>query len=150
MCYYNFINLYNQWPVISLRKKFFRTQAQRAGNRQILEARKKLHRPELFFCQSIGGLEILIWLVCQRRLLQWHPFLSLIKRICISACLLLKKGILVCFVQSSKDSTSPMSKTCKIRTGQVKFQDRKPDWTWKIVESKLLKKWGKTNRNSFL
>ena len=29
--------------------------------------------------------------------------------------------------QSSKDSTSPMSETCKIRTGQVKFEDRKPD-----------------------
>ena len=29
--------------------------------------------------------------------------------------------------QSSKDSTSPMSETCKIRAGQVKFQDRKPD-----------------------
>ena len=27
-------------------------------------------------------------------------------------------------VQSSKDSTSPMSETCKIR---VKFRDRKPD-----------------------
>ena len=33
---------------ISLRKKFFRSQAQRAGNRHILKARKKLHRPELF------------------------------------------------------------------------------------------------------
>ena len=33
--------------------------------------------------------------------------------------------------------TSPMSETCKIRTGQVKFQDRKPDWACKIVESKL-------------
>ena len=69
----------------SLRKKFFRSQDQRAGNRHILEARKKLHKPELFFCQSMGGLEILIWLICQRRLLQWHPFVSLIKRICISA-----------------------------------------------------------------
>ena len=39
--------------------------------------------------------------------------------------------------QSSKDSTSPMSETCKNRTGQVKFQDRKPDWAYKIVESKL-------------
>ena len=29
--------------------------------------------------------------------------------------------------QSSKDSTSPMSETCKIRTGQVKFQDHKPN-----------------------
>ena len=43
------------------------------------------------------------------------------------------------FVQSSKDSTSPMSETCKIRAGQVKFQDRKPDWACKIVESKLKK-----------
>ena len=40
-------------------------------------------------------------------------------------------------IQSSKGSTSPMSVTCKIRTGQVKFQDRKPDWACKIVESKL-------------
>ena len=32
----------------SLLKKFFRSQAQRAGNRQILEAWKKLHKPELF------------------------------------------------------------------------------------------------------
>ena len=39
-------------------------------------------------------------------------------------------------MQSSKDSTSPMSETCKIQTGQVKFQDRKPDWACKIVESK--------------
>ena len=69
------------WIIIylscSLRKEFFRSQAQRAGttgNRQILEARKKWHRPELFFCQSIGSLEILIWLICQRRLLRWHPF----------------------------------------------------------------------------
>ena len=52
-------------------------------------------------------------------------------------------------IQSSKDSTSPMSETCKIRTGQVKFQDRKPDWACKIVDSKL-KKYGKTNQNSFL
>ena len=29
-----------------------------------------------------------------------------------------------------------MSETCKIRTGQVKFQDHKPDWACKIVESK--------------
>ena len=50
--------------------------------------------------------------------------------------------------QSSKDSTSPMSETCKIRTGQVKFQDCKPDWACKIVESKLKKK-GITNQNSF-
>ena len=41
--------------------------------------------------------------------------------------------------QSSKDSTSPMSETCKIQAGQVKFQDRKPDWACKIVESKLKK-----------
>ena len=33
----------------------------------------------------MGGKEILIWLICQRRLLQWHPFVSLNKRICISA-----------------------------------------------------------------
>ena len=38
-----------------------------------------------FFLPKHGGLEILIWLICQRRLLQWHPFGSLIKRICISA-----------------------------------------------------------------
>ena len=42
-------------------------------------------------------------------------------------------------IQSSKDSTSPMSETCKIRTGQVKFRDRKPDWACKIVESRLKK-----------
>ena len=36
----------------SLRKKFFRSQAQRAGNRQILEARKKLHKPELFIAKE--------------------------------------------------------------------------------------------------
>ena len=28
----------------------------------------------------MGGLEILIWLICQRRLLQWHPFVSRVKR----------------------------------------------------------------------
>ena len=67
---------------ISLHKKFFRSQAQRAGNRQILEARKKLHKPELF-CQFMGSLQNLIWFIYQRRLLQWHPFVSLIKRICI-------------------------------------------------------------------
>ena len=53
-------------------------------------------------------------------------------------------------VQSSKDSTSPMSETCKIRAGQVKFQDRKPDWACKIVESKVKEILGKTNQNSFL
>ena len=37
----------------SLSKKFYSSQAQRAGYRQNLEARKKLHKPELFFCQSI-------------------------------------------------------------------------------------------------
>ena len=41
--------------------------------------------------------------------------------------------------QSGKDSTSPTSETCKIRTGQKKFQDRKPDWACKIVDSKLKK-----------
>ena len=41
--------------------------------------------------------------------------------------------------QSSKDSTSPMSETCKFRTGQLKFQDHKPNWACKIVESKLKK-----------
>ena len=51
--------------------------------------------------------------------------------------------------QSSKDSTSPMSETCKIRTRQVKFQDHKPDWACKIVESKLKKILDKTNQNSF-
>ena len=53
------------------------------------------------------------------------------------------------YLQSSKDSTSPMSETCEIRTGQVKFQDRKPNWACKIVDSKLTK-YGKTNQNSFL
>ena len=67
---------------ISLRKKFFRSQSQRVGNRQILEAQKKLHKPGLF-CQFMGNLENLISFICQRRLLQWHPFVSLIKRICI-------------------------------------------------------------------
>ena len=51
--------------------------------------------------------------------------------------------------QSSKDSTSPMSETCKIRTGQVKFQDRKPDWACKIVKSKLNKYWAKQTRIPF-
>ena len=32
-----------------------------------------------------------------------------------------------------------MSETCKIQAGQVKFQNCKPDWAWKIVESKLKK-----------
>ena len=68
----------------SLRKKFFRSQAQRAGNRQILGARKNYRSPNIF-CQSMGGLTILIWLICQKRLLQWHRFVALIKRICISA-----------------------------------------------------------------
>ena len=35
----------------SLPKKFCRSQAQRAGNRQILEAKKKLHKPEFFLPQ---------------------------------------------------------------------------------------------------
>ena len=39
-------------PFSSLRKKFLRSQAQRAGNRHILEARKKLHKPELFFAKA--------------------------------------------------------------------------------------------------
>ena len=52
-------------------------------------------------------------------------------------------------IQSSKDSTSPMSKTCKIRTGQVKFQDHKPDWACKIVKSKLKKYWTKQTRIPF-
>ena len=34
-------------------------------------------------------------------------------------------------IQSSKDSTSPMSETCKIWTGQVKLKDPKPDWACK-------------------
>ena len=51
--------------------------------------------------------------------------------------------------QSSKDSTSPMSETCKIRAGQVKFQDLKPDWACKIVESKLKKYWAKQTRIPF-
>ena len=37
----------------SLRKKFFRSQAQRADNTQILEAWKKLHKPE-FFVAKLG------------------------------------------------------------------------------------------------
>ena len=40
----------------SLRKKSFRSQTQQAGNRQILEARKKLHKPEHFFGKA--------WAVC--------------------------------------------------------------------------------------
>ena len=46
----------------SLHKKFFRSQAQRAGNRQILEARKKLHKPELFFLPKhwrFGNLDMI-------------------------------------------------------------------------------------------
>ena len=39
--------------------------------------------------------------------------------------------------QYSKDITSPISKTCKIWTLQVKFWDRTPDWACKIFESKL-------------
>ena len=56
---------------------------------------------------------------------------------------------LVAVGQSSKDSTSPMSETCKNRTGQVKFQDRKPDWACKIAESKLKKYWAKQTRIPF-
>ena len=52
-------------------------------------------------------------------------------------------------MQSSKDITSPMSETCKIRTGQVKFQDYKPDWACKIVVSKLKKYWTKQTRIPF-
>ena len=37
-----------------------------------------------------------------------------------------RKGPSLTYLQSSKDITSPMSETCKIRTGQVKFQDYKP------------------------
>ena len=46
----------------SLSKKFYSSQVQRAGYRQNLEARKKLHKPELFFLPKY--LEILIWLIC--------------------------------------------------------------------------------------
>ena len=42
------------FDVFSLHKKFFRSQAQRAGNGQILEAQKKLHRPELFFAKALA------------------------------------------------------------------------------------------------
>ena len=42
-----------------------------------------------------------------------------------------------------------MSETCKIRAGQVKSQDRKPDWACKIVESKLKKYWAKQTRIPF-
>ena len=42
-----------------------------------------------------------------------------------------------------------MSETCKIRAGQVKFQDRKPDWACEIVESKLKKYWAKQTRIPF-
>ena len=68
----------------SLRKKFFSSQAQRADNRQNWEARKKLHKPELFFLPKHGRF----WnfnMINLPYLLQWHPFVSLIKRICISA-----------------------------------------------------------------
>ena len=37
---------------LSLRKKFFRSQAQRAGNRQILEARKKITQARTFFAKA--------------------------------------------------------------------------------------------------
>ena len=43
---------YRTRKICSLRKKFFRSQAQRAGNKQILDARKKLHKPELFFAKA--------------------------------------------------------------------------------------------------
>ena len=62
---------------------------------------------------------------------------------------LMLDGILNTFLQSSKDITSPMSGTCKIQTGQVKFQDHKPDWACKIVESKRKKYWTKQTRIPF-
>ena len=43
----------------------------------------------------------------------------------------------LCIYQSSKDSTSPMSETCKIRTGQVKFQDHKPTGLVKLSKVNL-------------
>ena len=44
-----YISIYKENKINgSLRKKFFRSQVQRAGNRQISEARKKLHKPKLF------------------------------------------------------------------------------------------------------
>ena len=68
----------------SLCKKFFRSQAQRAGNRQMLEARKKLHKPELVFAKA--------WAVWKfwydyfaRDVFYSGTHLCLIKRICISA-----------------------------------------------------------------
>ena len=42
-----------------------------------------------------------------------------------------------------------MSETYKIQTGQVKFQDHKPDWACKIVESKLKKYWTNQTRIPF-
>ena len=57
--------------------------------------------------------------------------------------------LLLLYHQSSKNSTSPMSETCKIWIGQVKFQDHKPDWACKIVESKLKKYWTKQTRIPF-
>ena len=87
--------------VFSLRKKFFRSQAQRAGNGQILEARKKLHRPELLFAKALAVWKFWYDLFARDVFYSCTHFLSLIKKISVSApaCLLWKKGILVCFLQ---------------------------------------------------
>ena len=70
----------------SLRKLFFffSSQAKRVGKRQNLDARKKLHKPELFFLPKHGRFGNFN-MINLPYLLQWHPFVSLIKRICISA-----------------------------------------------------------------
>ena len=60
-----------------------------------------------------------------------------------------KRKFAVKLTQSLKDSTSPMSETCKIQAGPVKFQNCKPDWACKIVESKLKKYCAKQTRIPF-
>ena len=51
---------------------------------------------------------------------------------------LLREKIFI-FMSSIGFRTNPMSETCKIRIGQVKFLDRKPELTCKTLESKQKK-----------
>ena len=113
----------------SLRKNFFRSQAQRAGSRQILEARKKLHKPELFLPKH-GRFGIFNTTNLQETSSTVAPIcVSDKKDLHICPCLLLKKGILVCFAQYFLSSLSKILQaksglrswnfTCPVRILQV-------------------------------
>ena len=83
----------------SLRKKFFFHHKPKGQvTDKNLEAPKNYTSPNFFFAKAWALWKIQYTsMINLPYLLQWHPFVSLIKRICISTRLLFKKGILVCF-----------------------------------------------------